>query len=124
MEKWPAACSAACNTSACSLRRCWTRAVARATTCRCCANAIRTPATPGWTTVTRCWNGPGSAMRPRAWVPGSASWPAAAPLPPPSSMQTWRIRASPPNRWNWCGPTWPCIGTVPRTPYWPNCAES
>ena len=55
-------------------RPCWTRDVARATTCRCCVSAIRTRPTPAWTTASRCWPPRASATRRAGWAPGSASW--------------------------------------------------
>ena len=120
MAKSPAACWAGCNTSGWRRRPCWTRAVARATTCRCCVSAIRTRPTPAWTTASRCWPPRASATRRAGWAPGSASWRAVARPRPPSSMATWRRPAWRRNRWSWSGPTWPCTGTARRTRRWPN----
>ena len=92
MAKSPAACWAGCNTSGWR-RRCWTRAVARATTCRCCVSAIRTRPTPAWTTASRCWPPRVKRHAPAGWAPGSASWRA---WPGRARLHQWRPGADRP----------------------------
>ena len=119
MAKSPAACWAGCNTSGWRRRPCWTRAVARATTCRCCVSAIRTRPTPAGQLRAAAGR---RAQAPRAGRAGRLDRQAGAPWPGRARLHQWRLAQTGRrrNRWSWSGPTWPCTGTARRTRRWPN----